>query len=103
VVELDIPWTDLGLRWVGFGGFAEFCPEAFQQLLDRAETSTVHVRLEIDPCDCGACCTDGECESPVTDFYCDTNNKTTHFNSSDYRDTEWQGVGTDCEPNPCES
>jgi hypothetical protein len=101
VFEMDIDWPDLGFAYQALGGVRDSCPEAFQQFLDRAATSTVHVRLETDPCECGACCTEGECESPTTDFYCDTNNKTAWFNSGDDRDAEWQGVGTDCDPNPC--
>jgi hypothetical protein len=103
VFEMDIDWPDLGFAYQALGGVRDFCPEVFQQFLSRAETSTVSVRLEIDPCECGACCTEGECESPTTDFYCDTNNKITLFNLSDDRDSEWQGVGTDCDPNSCES
>lgn len=101
VVEMDIDWPDLGFAYQDLGGVQEVCPEAFQQFLDRAETSTVRLRLEIDPCDCGACCTQGECESPTTNFYCDTNNKITWFNLTDDRGAEWQGVGTDCDPNSC--
>jgi len=43
--------------------------------------------LEIEPCDCGACCDDG-CEDNVAEGACEN----------------WAGVGTACndDPNPCE-
>jgi hypothetical protein len=97
VVELNIPWP------FGLGSVNDLCPEASQQFLDRAAASTVNIRLEIDPCECGACCTEGECESPTTEFYCNTENRRIWLDIIDYRETEWQGVGTDCDPSPCES
>jgi len=50
-----------------------------------SEQSLVFTLTNIVPCECGACCDDG-CEENVAEGGC----------------TAWQGVGTECCPNPCE-
>jgi hypothetical protein len=57
----------------------------------------VSVEIEVDPCECGACCLDGDCTENISEFECE--------DPFDFLGTPkgvWQGVGTDCDPNPCE-
>jgi hypothetical protein len=54
---------------------------------------------DIPPCDCGACCDtptnqSTTCEENVAEGYCQ--------NVFNVADRQWQGVGTSCDPNPCE-
>jgi len=79
------------------GNFAEQCPAAYEEFLAHAAVSTLSVELDINACECGACCTDEQCEPSTTEFYCE--DAGTWFNKSA---GVWQGVGTDCDPNPCE-
>lgn len=54
------------------------------ELLSWVNALSVSVTVTIPACDCGACCDDG-CEEDVAEGGCAT----------------WQGVGTDCDPDPC--
>ena len=45
---------------------------------------SISVSVTLPECDCGACCDDG-CEENVAEGGCNT----------------WQGVGVDCDPDPC--
>ncbi|NBW13172.1 MAG: hypothetical protein EBR82_34640 [Caulobacteraceae bacterium] len=64
-----------------------------------SQQSLVFTLTNIVPCECGACCKeDGSCGEQITQFYCE--------DGSGFFDVftagVWQGVGTDCDPNPCE-
>jgi hypothetical protein len=59
----------------------------------------VTVTIETEPCECGACCyEDGTCNPDTPEFYCED-----PVGFYGVRQGTWQGVGTDCDPNPCES
>lgn len=50
--------------------------------------------LQSATCECGACCPpEGECVNNVTQFYCE--------DATEGLGGTWQGVGTDCDPDPC--
>lgn len=56
----------------------------------------ISITINVAECECGACCLDGYCTENVTEFACE--------DPYGYLGTpkgEWQGVGTDCDPNPC--
>jgi hypothetical protein len=58
------------------------------------------MKLELDmPCECGACCQNGECRENIAESYCE--DIFDAFNEPDAGGGTWQGVGTDCDPNPC--
>lgn len=73
--------TSTYTAWVKRSGcnFGEFAP-----LLAWLNNLSISVSLTIPGCDCGACCDDG-CEENVAEGAC----------------TAWQGVGVDCDPDPC--
>jgi hypothetical protein len=57
----------------------------------------VTLTYELDyECECGACCRGGVCSDNESQSYCEDNG----FYSLDGQGV-WQGVGTDCDPNPC--
>ena len=72
------------------------CRELFAEWI--SEQSLELVFSDVDPCECGACCTEGTCESNQTEFYCEDGG--TFFDEKTVAGS-WQGVGTDCDPNPC--
>lgn len=77
------------------GLIAESC---HQTLLEWAEgfiaDNSLSVTFVTKPCDCGACCSLGDgCVENTTEFYCES--ETLGLSGS------WQGVGTDCDPDPC--
>ena len=56
----------------------------YATLLDWVNSLDIDVTLTLPECDCGACCDSG-CEENVAEGGC----------------TAWQGVGVDCDPDPC--
>jgi hypothetical protein len=59
----------------------------------------VSVTLALDfNCECGACCRNSECTNNEPENYCENNEEW----YGDLGNGTWQGVGTDCDPNPCE-
>jgi hypothetical protein len=60
------------------------------------------MKLELDmPCECGACCKDGDCRDNVSQDFCeDPNNAFSQEPESG--GGVWQGVGVECDPDPCE-
>ena len=68
------PWTKGS--GCNFGDFAS--------LLAWLNNLAISVSLTIPACDCGACC-DSNCEENVAEGGC----------------AAWQGVGVDCDPDPC--
>lgn len=56
----------------------------------------ISITVEYDACECGACCLDGECTEDITEFECED-----PFGYFGTQQGEWQGVGVDCDPNPC--
>jgi hypothetical protein len=64
-----------------------------------SEQSLELVISDVDPCECGACCINGTCDSNQTEYYCEDNG--VWFDEKFRRAGVWQGVGTDCDPNPC--
>jgi hypothetical protein len=59
---------------------------------------TVTVTIDVDPCECGACCyEDNSCTDNIPEFYCE--DPVGFFGVAQ---GTWQGVGTSCDPNPCE-
>lgn len=60
-------------------------------------SSTITATIQTEPCECGACCYgDGACEENATEFYCED-----PVGFLGNPQGVWQGVGTDCDPNPC--
>jgi len=59
---------------------------------------TVTVTIDVDPCECGACCyEDSSCTENIPEFYCE--DPVGFFGVAQ---GTWQGVGASCDPNPCE-
>jgi hypothetical protein len=59
--------------------------------------------LEMDfPCECGACCKDGDCRDNVSQDFCEDQDNA-FFTDPDSGGGVWQGVGTACDddPDPC--
>jgi hypothetical protein len=72
-------------------------PERLQLILDACveylQSLNISVSVtDITPCECGACCRDGDCEDSVVQSYCENESP----------GGEWAGVGTSCCDDPCE-
>jgi hypothetical protein len=60
------------------------------------------MNLELDmPCECGACCKDGDCRDNVSQDFCEDPNNA-FFQEPGAGGGVWQGVGTSCCDDPCE-
>lgn len=65
---------------------------------DIPDTVDITVTFDLDyECECGACCRDGVCTENESESYCEYPDF--FFGGADAG--EWQGTGTDCDPNPC--
>jgi len=79
------------------GDFESDCPGVGAFLSDIEDfTITININYD-DPCECGACCREGTCTENETEGYCEQNANLW----GDLGNGTWQGVGTDCDPNPC--
>lgn len=69
-----------------------------ENILAWLNSLTITVTLEIESCDCGACCeTENEvttCNDDVAEGFCVDNPFGTILR-------QWQGVGVSCDPDPC--
>jgi hypothetical protein len=77
--------------------FLSFPVTCQQELIDWWNSLTITFTLTKEPCECGACCSgDGSCDE-TPEFYCE-DDENWYLNKPA---GTWQGVGTDCDPNPC--
>jgi hypothetical protein len=78
--------------------FLDFPVTCQQELIDWWNSLAITFTLTKEPCECGACCSgDVNCDE-TPEFYCEDDGDW-YINKSA---GVWQGVGTDCDPNPCE-
>lgn len=95
-VSGDASMTNLQRSWgesVDDGFYPEACHPT-NDLLDVPMTvSFTFAQSDIDECDCGACCVSTTCTPNVPESYCE---------SEGGLGGVWQGIGTTCNPNPCD-
>ena len=77
----------------------EACLESFPLLQCEGVPEEISVELQFDldfECECGACCRGSVCTENESKIHCEVNDFPSPGGGT------WQGVGTSCDPNPCE-
>jgi hypothetical protein len=96
-IEVTVTSAEVLEVYSGLGDFESACP-GVETFFSDIEDFTITIGIHYDdPCECGACCRESTCTENETEGYCEQN--TGVWN--DLGNGSWQGVGTDCDPNPC--